>query len=82
MEEESIPWYTILLDPIRPNKIKRKGHDSTLILKALIMIDPETGWFEIVQYNDKQIATIANLVEKKWLCRCPLPKIIMYDLQN
>ena len=28
------------------------------------MIDPATGWFEIVEYNGKQSATIANIVEK------------------
>ena len=28
------------------------------------MIDPEIGWFEIIQYNDKQESTIANPVEK------------------
>ena len=28
------------------------------------MIDLATWWFEIVQYNDKQADTIANLVEK------------------
>ena len=42
----------------------RIGHDDPLILKVITMIDPETGWFEIVHYNDKQAATIENLVEK------------------
>ena len=46
------------------------------------MIDPETGWFEIVQYNDKHEATIANLIEKTWLCRYPMPMIITYDCGN
>ena len=46
------------------------------------MIDLETGWFEIVQYNYKQAATIENLVEKTWLCRYPHPKTIMYDRGN
>ena len=46
------------------------------------MIDPETGWFEIVQYNEKQAATISNLVEQKQLCRYPFPTIIMYDQVN
>ena len=46
------------------------------------MIDPETGWFEIVWYNYKQAATIPNLVEKTWLCRYPCPTISMYDRGN
>ena len=28
------------------------------ILKNVTIIDPVTGWFVIVQYNDKQSATI------------------------
>ena len=46
------------------------------------MIDPATGWFEIVWYNDKQAATIANLVAQTWLCRYPGPTIITYDWLN
>ena len=33
------------------------------------MIDPATGWFEILQFNDKKAATVANLLEQVWLCR-------------
>ena len=46
------------------------------------MIDPETGWFEIIQYNDKQAATIENLVYKTWLCRYALPTIVTCDIRN
>ena len=81
-EAEAIPWYRLSVDLIGPYKIRREGHDETLVLKALTMIDPETGWFEIVRYNDKQAATIANLVGKTWLCRYPRPKIITYDRGN
>ena len=35
-----------------------------------------------MQYNDKQAATIENLVETKCLCRHPLPGIITYDRRN
>ena len=43
------------------------------------MIDPVTGWFEIVQYDDKRSITIANLVETAWLSRYPISKEITYD---
>ena len=51
-------------------------------IKALTVIDPTTGWFEIVQYNNKQAATISNLVEQTWLCRYPHLKIITNDSGN
>ena len=46
------------------------------------MIDPEIGWFEIVQYSGKQADTIENLVEQTWLCRYTRPRIIKYDCRN
>ena len=37
------------------------------------MINCVTGWFEVVQYDDKRAITIANLVETTWLSRYPRP---------
>ena len=47
-EAEDIPWYRLSVDLVDPYKIRIEGHDDPLILKDLTMIDPETGWFEIV----------------------------------
>ena len=46
------------------------------------MIDPVTGWFEIVKYSYKRIATIFNLVYKAWICRYPITTLITYDNGN
>ena len=46
------------------------------------MIDLATGGFEIIQYNGKHYAKIANLVEQTWLCIYPRPTIITYDWGN
>ena len=43
------------------------------------MIDPVTGWFEFVRYDDKIAITIANLVETTWLYIYPRPIEITYD---
>ena len=43
------------------------------------MIDPITGWFEIVPYDDKRAITIASSVETTWLSRYPKPIEITYD---
>ena len=50
-----------------------------LKVKAVTMINPATGWLEIVQYSDKKSITIANLVEQTWLSRYPWPTLITYD---
>ena len=66
------------VDLIGEYKIKQKGK-KMLKMKAVTMIDPATGWFEIVQYSDKKSITIANLVEQTWLSRYPWPTLITYD---
>ena len=43
------------------------------------MIDPVTGWFKIMEYNNKHTIKIANLVEATWLTRYHWPIEIMYD---
>ena len=37
------------------------------------MIDPITGWFEVVRYANKGAITIAYLVETTWMSRYPRP---------
>ena len=69
---EVIQCNKIHVDIIGPYKICRKGRDP-LILKAVIMIDPISRWFDITQYNDKKSMTIANLVETMCLVRYPWP---------
>ena len=46
------------------------------------MIYPATGWFGVVQHNYKQEYTIANLVEKSWICKYQRPTIIIYEHGN
>ena len=65
-----------------PIFMKREGQDKLLIIKAFTIIDPVTGLFEIVQFNDKQASIISNLVEQAWLCLYPRPTIISYDRGN
>ena len=55
---EDIPWDILLVDLICPYKSTREDPGETIILEALTKIDPATGWFEIVQYNDNQAAKI------------------------
>ena len=56
----------------RTLKKLRKGKEP-LILKAVTIIEPATGWFEVMQYSNKKETTIANLVETTWLVRYPWP---------
>ena len=81
-EAEAIPWERLSVNILVPYHIRREGREKLIILKSLAIIHPETGWFEIVQYNDKQADTISNLVDQTWLCIYPSPMIITYERGN
>ena len=50
---EEITWKKIFVDIIGTYIIRRKGKKEDLHLKAVTIIDPVIGRFEIAQYNDK-----------------------------
>jgi hypothetical protein len=43
------------------------------------MIDPVTGWFEMAQIPNKTAAEVADIAEKTWFTRYPLPQRITLD---
>ena len=77
-DAEAIPWDILCVDLIGPYTIKQVNKKS-LTLWCLTMIDPATGWFELVTIEDKRADTIANLVEQNWLCRYPWPTKVIFD---
>ena len=78
-EVEIIPWETLCVDMIGPYKIPRK-RKKDLELWAITMIDPATGWFEIVEVpGTKRADVVANLVEQTWLSRYPWPQQVVLD---
>jgi hypothetical protein len=54
---ESQPWEHSCVDMIGPYQTQRKGK-KTSRLQAIAMIDPATGWFEIVQSETKRQLTL------------------------
>ena len=81
-EAEAELWDKLCVDLIGPYTIKlqhgnRRG--QTLTLWCVTMIDPATGWFEIVELPDKQAITVANIVEQTWLTRYPWPTTMTFD---
>ena len=56
-----------------------RKNKKDLKLWAITMIDPATGWFEIVEVSTKSADVIANTIEQTWLCRYPWPLIVILD---
>jgi hypothetical protein len=48
-------------------------------LLAITMIDPATGWFEIVEATNKSATSIKDLFHNTWLARYPRPQFIVFD---
>ena len=76
---EAEPWETLCVDLIGPYNIKHKKSKKDIILHAVTMIDPATGWFEIQQIPNKESHTVAEVVEQTWLSRYPWPTQIILD---
>ena len=76
-EPEVIPWETLCIDLIGPYTIGKGKKTATL--HCLTMIDPATGWFEIVEIPNKRADSIANLLEQVWLTRYPWPEQVVLD---
>jgi transposase InsO family protein len=77
-EAESIPLAKLCVDMIGPYIIKDKS-GKIYRLHCVTMIDPATGWFEIIDVKFKDASTVANAVEQVWLTRYPWPQEIIYD---
>ena len=54
-------------------------NEETSKLKAIMMVDPMMGWFEMAAIPNGEATTAAQAVEAHWLSRCPRPNVITYD---
>ena len=78
-EAESEPWEVLCVDLIGPYKIRNIHSKKDLELWCLTMIDPATGWFEMVRIPKRDAFTVAQLAEYTWFTRYPWPQQIIYD---
>ncbi len=71
------PGSRICVDCIGPYSVRTK--DGDIVLNAMTMIDPETGWFEIAECKNNSSAMTSKLLNNYWLSRYPRPNKIIYD---
>ena len=81
---EIIPWHTLCIDLVGPYKfgdeyINKRKNPHHCTLRCLTMLDPATGFFEVVEIDEKKADYIANILEMHWLCRYPWPTEIVMD---
>jgi hypothetical protein len=66
---ESEPWVMVGVDLVGPFTIRTPNKTHSLL--ALTIIDPATGWFEIVEATNKSATSIQDLFHNTWLARYP-----------
>jgi len=77
---EIIPWHTLYIDPVGPHKFGDEKKPKTHIeLHCVTMVDPATGFFEMVKIGQKTADVIANWLEIHWLARHPWPAEMTVD---
>ena len=75
--EPAIPWDRVNIDLIGPLTIK--ATNGKFELNALTMIDPATGWFEIIEIPERTANMVAQKFDDCWLARYPRPQYIGFD---
>jgi len=78
-EAETEPWEILCVDTIGPYKIRIHNSKEHYELSCLTLIDPATGWFEMVRLPDKTAISVAQKAEITWFTRYPWPQKIIYD---
>jgi len=77
---EIIPWHTSCVDLVGPYKFGNPEKPETHIeFHCMTMIDPATGFFDMVDVGQKTADVTANWLEIHWLSRCPSPTEIAVD---
>ena len=61
---EARPWHTLCVDLIGPYRFDWKGK-KMLILNAVTMMCPATGWLEIKEIKGRTADVVANAVETR-----------------
>ena len=74
---EKEPWQTVQVDLVGAWKVKTPSGTKSLL--ALTAIDTATGWFEIVDINDKTAGTVMDAFHNQLLCHYPRPTKIIFD---
>jgi hypothetical protein len=77
IESDIISWIMVCVDLVGlfTIRIPYKAHS----MLALTIIDPATGWFEIVKTTNKSATSIQDLFHNSGLACYPRPQFIVFD---
>ena len=76
-QAEIQPWTVVCVDLIGPYKVRTPTEVHEL--RAMTMLDPATGWFEIAPITNPNSDETQRAFDSYWLARYPRPREICYD---
>ena len=77
-EAEANRWEVLCIDCIDPYSVTQNKREK-LLLWCCTMIDPATGWLEIVEIDTKSADNIINVVDQAWFSRHSWPTKVISD---
>ena len=75
--DKLVPWQRVDVDLIGPFKVKTPSGEREL--RALTMIDPATGWFEVKDIEQPDATCSMTAFDDTWLSRYPRPQYLGFD---
>jgi transposase InsO family protein len=75
--EPAVPWNRVNVDMIGPLTVR--ATNGVFQLRALTMIDPATGWFEVKDVKEASATSCMEAMDDTWLSRYPRPEFLGYD---
>jgi len=76
-EADVTPWKRVNVDLVGPYMVKTPSKTHTF--RAMTMIDPATGWFEIAPIDAPNSDNTQRIFDSYWLARYPRPQECGYD---
>jgi hypothetical protein len=76
-EAEADPWTQVNIDLVGHWPVQAPS--GTKDLSALTCIDPETGWFKLIEVPDKTAESIMEAFHDIWLCQYPHPQMVHFN---
>lgn len=74
---ETAPWKDVAVDLSGPWKADIDGKET--VFWTFTIIDPFTGWVEILPITTKKSESITDLFVQQWLRRYPRPSRVIFD---
>jgi hypothetical protein len=79
-ESDTYSWFMVCLDLVGPFTMSTPAKTHSLL--AIKMIDPATGWYEIVKATNKSATSIWDFFHYIRLARYPQPQFIFFENGN